>query len=170
MGRSEIRVTIDRPLKHVFDIYAQPVPWRWSDIRSVRWTSGKPWELESRLRIEPNDAYGVIVDQVVTHYEAYRRVDYISHFGGITMMSQVNFRALSDTVTEVDSQLEFVGTFSRIAGFALGPAIENGARSFYAQLKEECERAIPSPIDSGEPAANPIEMKSGSDSTIPTAT
>ena len=163
MGRSEIRITIDRPLKHVFEVYAQPIPWQWSDIRSVRWTSGKPWEVESRLRIEPNDAYGVIVDQVLTHFEPYRRVEFISHFGGVTMMSQVNFRAVSDTVTEVDSQLEFVGTFSRIAGFALGPAIENGARSFYAQLKAECERVIPSPTDSAESAASPVEIKSGNE-------
>jgi len=146
MGRSEIRTSIRRNLKHVFETYAQRDPWRWSDIRSVRWTRGEPWEVESRLRIEPANSFGVIVDQVLTHFEPYHRVDFISHFGGVTMVSQVVFHALSDDVTEVRSNLEFVGSFSRVAGLALGPAIEYGARRFYEFLKQECERETPSQI------------------------
>jgi len=149
MGRSEIRTSIKRNLKHVFETYAQRDPWRWSDIRSVRWTRGEPWEVESRLRIEPSNAFGVIVDQVITHFEPYHRVGFISHFGGVTMVSQVVFHALSDDVTEVRSNLEFVGSFSRVAGLALGPAIEYGARTFYEFLKQECERETPSQIPSG---------------------
>ena len=144
MGRSEIRTSINRNLKHVFETYAQPDPWRWSDIRRVRWTHGESWEVESRLSIEPANAFGVIVDQVVTHFEPYCRVDFISHFGGVTMISQVVFSALGDEVTEVRSNLEFVGSFSRVAGLALGPAIEYGARRFYEFLKQECERESPS--------------------------
>ena len=155
MGHSAIRLTINRSLKDVFDIYTQPDPWRWSDMRSIRWVSGKPWEVESRMRIEPTDAFGVIIDQVVTHFEPYRRVDFISHFGGVTMMSELRFRALSESVTEVDSQLEFVGTFSRVAGFALGPAIESGARRLYEQLKAACEREGPSEDNPAESAAKP---------------
>ena len=146
MGRSEIRTSINRDLKHVFETYAQRDPWRWSDFLSVRWTRGEPWEIESRLSIEPANAFGVIVDQVVTRFEPYRRVDYISHFGGVTMLSEVVFQALSDNTTEVRSNLEFVGSFSRVAGLALGPAIEYGARRFYQFLKQECERETPSQI------------------------
>jgi hypothetical protein len=123
-----------------------PDPWRWSDIRSVRWTHGEPWEVESRLSIEPANSFGVIVDQVITHFEPYRRVDFISHFGGVTMISQIVFRALDDEVTEVRSNLEFAGSFSRVAGLALAPAIEHGARRFYEFLKQECERESPSQI------------------------
>jgi hypothetical protein len=158
MGRSEIRFSINRPLKEVFEIYTQRDPWRWSDLRSVRWTSGEPWQLESRLRIEPNESFGIIVDQVVTHFERYRRVDFISHFGGITMTSQINFRALSDAVAEVYCQLEFIGTFSRIAGFAVGPAIEDGTRRFYEQLKRACENSTQHELP--ETAANPGRMES----------
>jgi hypothetical protein len=146
MGWSEIRTSINRNLKHVFETYAQPDPWRWSDIRSVRWTHGEPWEVESRLSIEPANSFGVIVDQVITHFEPYRRVDFISHFGGVTMISQIVFRALDDEVTEVRGNLEFVGSFSRVAGLALAPAIEHGARRFYEFLKQECERESPSQI------------------------
>jgi hypothetical protein len=149
MGRSEIRTSINRNLKHVFETYAQPDPWRWSDIRSVRWTHGEPWEVESRLSIEPANSFGVIVDQVITHFEPYRGVDFISHFGGVTMISQIVFRALDDEVTEVRSNLEFVGSFSRAAGLALAPAIEHGARRFYEFLKQECERESPSEICPG---------------------
>jgi hypothetical protein len=70
-------------------------------------------------------------------------VDFISHFGGVTMVSQVVFSALDDDATEVRTHLEFVGSFSRMAGLALGPAIEYGARRFYEFLKQECERESP---------------------------
>jgi uncharacterized membrane protein len=140
MARLEVRVTIDRPVQFVFAVYTQGGNFPWSDVRSARWVRGKPWEPESRMLIEPNESYGVMIDQVLTRFDPGKRVDFISHFGGVTLVSQVNFRALSEDQTELHTQLEFVGTFSRIAGFALGPAIEKGARSFYRQLKAECER------------------------------
>jgi hypothetical protein len=140
MARLEVRVTIDRPVQHVFSVYTQPDTWRWSDMRSVRWVRGKPWEAESRMRIEPNGSYGVVLDQVLSRIDPGKRVDLIAHFGGVTLVTQVYFRPLLESQTEIESHLEFVGTFSRIAGFALGPAIENGARRFYGQLKAECER------------------------------
>ena len=140
MGRSEIRVTIARPLKVVFDTYTQPETWRWSDVRNLVWTHGKPWAVESRMRFEPRNSYGAIVDQVLTHFEPDRRVDFISHFGGITLLSQIEFRALGESTTEIRSQLEFIGTFSRMASLAVGPAIESGARKFYEDLKIHCER------------------------------
>lgn len=157
MGRSEIRVTINRPLKSVFETYTQADTWAWSDIRSVEWTQGKPWEVESRMRIEPDNAFGVIVDQVLTHFEPYRRVDFISHFGGVTMMSQLNFRALSPEVAEIHSHLEFVGSFSRVAGFALGPAIESGARKFYQDLKRACESSTGTDVTLSQPGAHGLE-------------
>jgi hypothetical protein len=161
MGRSDIRVSINRPLKNVFETYTQPDTWAWSDLRSVEWTRGQPWEVESRLRIEPDNSFGVIIDQVLTHFEPYRRIDFISHFGGVTMMSQLTFRAAAPDVTEVRSQLEFVGSFSRVAGFALGPAIENGARKFYEDLKRACESTRQGDIDSSQ--LGRAGQKSGND-------
>jgi hypothetical protein len=140
MARLEYRVIIDRPVQLVFAVYTQPDTWSWSDMRSVRWVRGKPWDLESRLCLEIDSPYHTVVDQVLTRFDPGRRVDFISHFTGITLLSQVNFRALSEQQTEIESQLEFVGTFSRIIGVAVGTAIENGARRFYDRLKTECER------------------------------
>ena len=140
MAHLEVRVTIDRPVQAVFAIYTQPDTWSWSDMRSVRWVRGKPWEAESRMRIEPNGSYGVVLDQVLSRIDPGKRVDLIAHFGGVTLVTHVYFRALSENQTAIESHLEFVGTFSRIAGFALGPAIESGANRFYQQLKAECER------------------------------
>ena len=144
MGRSDVRVTINCRLKTVFDAYTQPDGWGWSEVRNFAWTQGRPWEVDSRMRFEPKESFGVVVDQVLTHFEPYRRIDFISHFGGVTMLSQIGFKAVSEDVTEIRSQLEFIGTFSRVAGFALGPAIEHGARKFYEDLKRYCERAEPS--------------------------
>lgn len=139
MERSEISVTIHRPLLEVFAIYTQADLWSWTDFRSARWTHGQPWELGSRLRVEPTDAYGIVVDQVLTHFEVNHLVGFISHFGGITMQSHTRFRPLSEVLTEVVSQSEFVGTFSRIASFPLRSAIEFGARRFLDDLERECE-------------------------------
>ena len=84
------------------------------------------------------------MDQVVTHFEPYRRIDFISHFAGITLLTQVQFRAFSDDQTEVHGKLEFIGTFSRMAGFAIGPALEQGTEKFYKDLKQACEGQEPS--------------------------
>jgi len=139
MGRCEIRITIARPLREVFATYTQPNTFAWSDLRHIRWTRGEPWQVDSRMHIEPQNAFGVVVDQVVTHFEPNRRVDFISHFGGITMQSQVRFKPLADDATQLETDLEFVGNFSRIAGFAVGPAIEAGVRKFYMDFKRACE-------------------------------
>jgi len=140
MGRSEVRVTIHCPLKTVFDRYTEADAFRWADIRVATWTHGKPWEVGSRMEIRLNDDFGVIVDQVVTHFETNRRVDFISHFGGMTMLSQVRFKSVADDQTEIHSQMEFVGKFSRVAGFAIGPAIEQGTKKFFEDLKRACEK------------------------------
>lgn len=126
MGHSAVLLTINRPVTYVFAIYTHPDTWYWSDLRSVRWTRGKPWEVDSRLRIEPADNFGVIIDQVLTHFEANRRVDFISHFGGVTLLSQLHFRALSDNSTEIRCELEFVGTFSRVRALRLGRRLTAG--------------------------------------------
>ena len=139
MGRYEIRVTINAPLKTVFDVYTQPDTWSWSDIRRLTWTRGKPWEVNSRMEFEPKEAFGATVDQVIMHFEPYRRVDFISHFGGVTLLSQIHFESLLEDVTEISSKLEFIGTFSRVAGMAIGTTIENGTRKFYELLKRACE-------------------------------
>ena len=143
MGRFESRIAIHRPLKSVFYVYTQPDTFRWADVHSVTWVRGKPWELESRMHIRTNDAFGVTMDQVVTHFEPYRRIEFISHFAGITLLTQVDFRALSDGQTEIYGKLEFIGTFSRMAGFAVGRALEEGTQRFFEDLKRACERQEP---------------------------
>ena len=140
MARFQIRVTIDRPLPEVFATYTQPDTFGWTDLRSVRWVSGIPWEVGSRLRMEPDNSYGTVVDQTLTDFEPHRFVGFISHFGGITMQSQVHFRALSDHQTEIETQVEFVGRVSRVAGLPIKSVIQQGTRHFYEDLKRECEQ------------------------------
>jgi hypothetical protein len=136
MQSSEIRVVVTRPLKTVFSVYTQPDTWRWcSFIRDIRWV-GPPWEDASRLQIEIDGAART-VDQVL---EPSRRVDFLSHFGGITLETKVTFQVLSDFETEIRVQLEFVGVFSRVAGFAIESAIAQSTRQFFQDLKQACER------------------------------
>jgi uncharacterized membrane protein len=144
MRSFEIRVAINRPVAAVFAVYTQADTWRWSSyIRSVRWVRGRPWEVESRLQIEIDGPVRT-VDQALMHFEPNRRVDFISHFGGITLQTGVTFQALSENETEIQVQLEFVGVFSRIAGFAVETAIERSTRLFFQDLKQACERTPPS--------------------------
>lgn len=153
MGVLETRIVIDRPLAAVFAVYIQPETWKWcSYMRNPRWERGEPWEEESRLLIEIDRPFAGLVDQVLTRFEVQSRVDFISHFAGVTVLSRVRFRALSERETEVSVHVEFVGTFSRIAGFAIAPAIEGTTRRFFADLKQECERVIP---QAATRAANP---------------
>jgi uncharacterized membrane protein len=143
MRTFEIRVTIDRPLTTVFAVYTQPDTWRWcSYLRAVRWARGKPWEEESRLQVEV-DGPGGTVDQVLIRFEPHRRADFLSHFSGVTLESRVNFRPLPGDQTEIVVQLEFVGVFSRIAGFAIDKAIERSTRLFFEDLKRACEQTPP---------------------------
>ena len=140
MGSFEIRVTVDRPLATVFAVYTQADTWPWcSYLRAVRWVRGKPWEEESRLHIEI-DGPGGTVDQVLMRFEPCRRADFLSHFSGVTLESRVNFRSLSDDQTAIIVQLEFVGLFSRIAGFAIDKAIERSTMLFFEDLKRACEQ------------------------------
>jgi hypothetical protein len=142
MGASLIRVAVDRPLATVFAVYTQPDTWSWcSYLRSARWVRGRPWEEESRLHIEIDD--NTDVDQVLMHFEPNQRVDFISHFAGVTLQTRVTFRAVSELETEIETQLEFVGVFSRIAGFAIDKAIHESTRKFFEDLKRECERMPP---------------------------
>jgi len=140
MAHTEIRVTIHRPLSEVFETYTRSDAFRWSNLRNAVWTKGKPWEVGSRLRIDLKEPEPVTVDQVLTDLQPYRFVGFISHFGGVTMQSRVHFRALSDNTTEVYTELEFVGAFSRILRVPLASIIEKGARSVYEDLKRECEQ------------------------------
>lgn len=152
MDRFEVRITIDRPLAAVFAIYTQPDTWRWcSYIRRARWVRGNPWEEESRLRVETNSPISVPVDQVVMHFDPCRRVEYICHFGGITLQSRQDFHAVTDSVAEIHNQSEFIGSFSRVAGFAIGATIEQRTGQFLEDLKRECERVIPAQVKTHSP-------------------
>ncbi len=91
------------------------------------------------MEFEPKESFAATVDQVIMHFEPYRGVDFIGHFGGVTLLSQIHFKSGSEDVTEISSKLEFIGTFSRVAGVAIGTTIENGSRKFYELLKPACE-------------------------------
>lgn len=156
MGRFQIRVVIDRPLADVFAVYLDCDNWRWcSIIRSARWVRGKPWEVESRMQIHSSGHMPATVDQVLMHFEPRRRVDYISHFSGMTLETRVMFRALSDHETEIEGHMESVGTFSRIIGIAVDPMIERSTRQFFEDLKRHCEQVIPPRAISGSVNADP---------------
>lgn len=155
MRSFEIRVAINRPVAAVFAVYTQADTFQWcSYIRTVRWVRGKPWEVESRLQIEIDGSVRT-VDQALMHLEPNRRVDFISHFGGITLQTRVTFQALSENETEIKVQLEFVGVFSRIAGFAVETAIERSTRLFFQDLKQACERTPAMLAVSQAPVINP---------------
>lgn len=167
MGRFEFRVAIDRPLIDVFAVYTDIDNWKGSSfIADVRWVKGKPWVEESRMQIVTDGHIPATVDQVLMRFEPGRRADYISHVSGITIETRVLFRALSNRETEIEVQVEFVGTFSRIVGFAVEPAIERPTRQFFEDLKRLCEQKISASVppsqplgDAGKEASSPEDSR-----------
>jgi hypothetical protein len=77
----EIRFAVHHALATVLAVYIQPDTFRWcSSIRKIRWVRGKPWEEDSRLQIETDNAIGGTVDQLLMRFEANSRADFLSHF------------------------------------------------------------------------------------------
>jgi hypothetical protein len=140
MGYFEIRVTVNRPLSTVFSVYTDLEKWTWSSaILKASWVVGRPWEEESRMRLVLDGPVGSTVDQVLTHFEPLREIAYLSHFSGITMETRLSFRSASEHSTELHGRMEFLGTLSRVVGFAVEPAIERGTKQFFDDLKKHCE-------------------------------
>jgi hypothetical protein len=50
--------------------------------------------------------------------------------------------ALSDQETGINARLDFVGVYSRIAGFAVGPVLERRTRDFFDDLSRECQKRV----------------------------
>ena len=107
------------------------------------------------MRIETDSTFGGTVGQVLMHLEPNRRAEFLSHSGGITLQTRVTFQALSENETEIKLQMEFVGVFSRIAGFAVEATIERRSRQFFEDLKQACERTPATLAASAVPVINP---------------
>lgn len=130
------------PLETVFAIYVDTDRWRNRSLfGDIRWVQGKPWEEGSRLRVETRIPIRSTVDQVVQHFEANRKVVYLSHVFGITCETQVTFTTVSADQTAIDVGMQLVGITSRSLGFALEPAILKATKGFFEELRKECEAA-----------------------------
>lgn len=140
MGFFEFRVPARCPLASVFATYTDTDAWvRSTEITKVEWV-GTPWREGSRIRIKEYGNIRDTIDQVLLHFEPPRSVAYLSHFFGMTLETRLTFQAISDQETEIQVRGEFVGTASKVFGFALGPAIERATRVTMEGLSRECER------------------------------
>jgi len=141
MGMFEFRLVAASPLATTFKVFTDTNAWeRATVVTSAQWVMGKPWELQSRLRIESDGLVASVSDQVLLEFEPNRRLAYLSHFLGITLESRVAFRAVSDRETEIHARLEVVGDASRELGFDVAPVMESSTRKFFDDLSAECER------------------------------
>ena len=143
MHSVEIRVVANCPVETVFATYTQPEAFGWcSYIRKATWARGKPWEVNSRLLIQAENPSGGKIDQVLMHFEPERRVDFISHYAGITLQSRIMFLAMSDRQSEIHAHLEFVGVFSRMAGLAMEKLVERKTRQLLEELARTAESFV----------------------------
>jgi hypothetical protein len=142
MQSFEFQVVIDCPLETVFSIYVDIDRWQNRNLfGEIRWTQGKPWEPESRLRIETLHPVRAVVDQVVQQFRPNERVSYISHVFGITCETHVIFVPVSPGQTAVNVGMHLLGAVSRVLGFAIEPAIEKATKGFFDELRRDCEAA-----------------------------
>jgi len=140
MGFFEFRIPAKCPLATVFATYTDTDAWvRSTEISRIEWV-GNPWQVGSRMRIKEYGNIRDTIDQVLLHFEPPRSVAYLSHFFGMTLETRLTFQAISDQETEIQVRGEFVGTASKVFGFALGPAIERATRVTMEGLRNECER------------------------------
>ena len=142
MESFEFQVVIDCPRETVFAMYADIERWQNRNVfGEIHWVQGKPWEAESRLRIETLHPVRAVVDQVVQQFQKNERVSYISHVFGITCETHVIFVPVSAGETAVTVRMHLLGTVSRVLGFAVEPAIEKATKGFFEELRRECEAA-----------------------------
>src|SRR5579863_9242236 len=140
MQSFEFEVVLNCPLALVFPIYTDIERWCNRNVfGEIRWVKGRPWEEGSRLRIETRVPIRSTVDQVVQHFSPNDSVSYLSHVFGITCEARVTFREVSDQQTAIHVAMQLVGTLSQALGFAIEPAIENATKSFFQDLRRECE-------------------------------
>ena len=112
---------------------------RFSDFYgNIRWLSGEPWMVGSRLQIELVRPVRTTVDHVITVCSPRDCVAWIDHFKGYTMEQWVVFEALGEGGTRVRTWAELVGPTSA-EGVPVRDTVKNFIELWYSRFCTECD-------------------------------
>ena len=107
---------------------------------AIRWISGKPWVVGSRLRIDLVRPIRTSVDHVITVCSPGECVAWIDHMMGNTMEQWLVFEPREQGGTQVHTFAELVGPTSAGAVRALRAAIKSFIELWYSRFCRECDR------------------------------
>jgi len=142
MQSFEFEVVVHCPLELAFAIYSDVERWRNRSVfGDIRWVKGQPWEEGSRLSVQTRTPFPTTVDQVVQHYSSNESVSYLSHVLGITVETRVTFIRGGAADHTIHVRMQIVGKVSRALGFAIEPVILKTTKTFFEDLRQECEVA-----------------------------
>ena len=113
---------------------------RFSDVYGeIRWLSGTPWKVGSRLRIELVRPVTATVDHVITVCSPPECVAWIDHALGDTMEQWVVFEALTGGGTRVRTWAEVAGPTTEVDGHPVAELLRDFIESWYSRFCEDCD-------------------------------
>jgi hypothetical protein len=113
---------------------------RFSDFYGdIRWLTGRPWSVGSRLRIELVRPVKTTVDHVITVCSPGECVAWIDHALGNTMEQWVILEPREDGGTSVQTWAEVAGWASTIAGVPIRCILKSFIELWYSRFCRECD-------------------------------
>lgn len=141
MVRVEYAAVTEADPALAWKIFSDVSRWpRFSDFYgNIRWLSGRPWTVGSRLQIELVRPVKTTVDHVITVCTPPHCVAWIDHALGDTMEQWVAFEPLSTGGTRVRTWAEVVGPTSEVAGQPVAQVLKAFIELWYSRFCSECD-------------------------------
>lgn len=113
---------------------------RFSDIYGeIRWVSGAPWSVGSRLRIDLVRPVRTTVDHVIIACSPGERVGWIDHAFSNTMEQWVAFQPRAEGGTLVETWAEMVGPAVTLGGRPVRKLLKTFIELWYSRFCRECD-------------------------------
>lgn len=114
---------------------------RFSDLYGdIRWLSGKPWVVGSRLSIELIRPVRITVDHVITVCSPGECVAWLDHALGNTMEQWVVFEPRQQGGTQVHTFADVIGPTSTVGGHPVREVVKSFIELWYRRFCRECDR------------------------------
>jgi hypothetical protein len=115
---------------------------RFADVYGdIEWSSGAPWRVGSRLKIEIIHPLKTTVDHVITVFAQPRCIAWIDHGMGNTMEQWVQFEPAENGGTRVTTWAEITGPTKTVAGLPIKEFLQDFVSGWYDLFCAECDLA-----------------------------
>jgi hypothetical protein len=107
---------------------------------SIRWISGTPWAVGSRLRIDLARPLRMPISRVITMCRPAESVAWIDHARGSTVEEWVVFEPQPDSGTYVRTWAMIIGSRPKVAGEPFIHFVQNFLKLWFDGFCKECDR------------------------------